>query len=38
MSILVDKHTRVICQGITGKAGQFHTRHAWNMARKWSAA
>jgi succinyl-CoA synthetase alpha subunit len=26
MSILVDKHTRVICQGITGKAGQFHTR------------
>ncbi|MFC1597309.1 succinate--CoA ligase subunit alpha [Planctomycetota bacterium] len=27
MSILVDKQTRVICQGITGKAGQFHTRH-----------
>ncbi len=27
MSILVDKNTRVICQGITGKAGQFHTRH-----------
>jgi succinyl-CoA synthetase alpha subunit len=26
MSILIDKHTRVICQGITGKAGQFHTR------------
>ncbi len=26
MSILVDKNTRVICQGITGKAGQFHTR------------
>jgi succinyl-CoA synthetase alpha subunit len=25
MSILVDKNTRVICQGITGKAGQFHT-------------
>lgn len=25
MSILVDKTTRVICQGITGKAGQFHT-------------
>jgi len=25
MSILVDKHTRVICQGITGKAGAFHT-------------
>jgi len=27
MSILVDRNTRVICQGITGKAGQFHTRH-----------
>ena len=26
MSILVDKNTRVICQGITGKAGSFHTR------------
>lgn len=26
MSILVDSNTRVICQGITGKAGQFHTR------------
>jgi len=26
MSILVDSDTRVICQGITGKAGSFHTR------------
>jgi len=26
MSILVDEHTRLICQGITGKAGAFHTR------------
>jgi succinyl-CoA synthetase alpha subunit len=26
MSILVDKNTRVICQGITGEAGAFHTR------------
>ena len=26
MSVLVDKHTRVICQGITGKAGHFHTK------------
>ena len=25
MSILVDKKTRVLCQGITGKAGSFHT-------------
>lgn len=28
MSILVDEHTRVICQGITGKQGGFHTRQA----------
>lgn len=26
MSILVDKHTKVICQGITGKAGLFHSQ------------
>ncbi len=25
MSILVDKNTRLICQGITGKAGEFHS-------------
>ncbi|MEM7682579.1 MAG: succinate--CoA ligase subunit alpha [Planctomycetota bacterium] len=25
MSILVDRQTKVICQGVTGKAGQFHT-------------
>src|SRR5918994_6998560 len=25
MSILVDKATKVICQGITGSAGSFHT-------------
>src|SRR5215472_3494045 len=24
MSILVDKNTRLICQGITGRAGKFH--------------
>jgi succinyl-CoA synthetase alpha subunit len=28
MSILVDESTRVICQGITGKQGMFHTRQA----------
>jgi succinyl-CoA synthetase alpha subunit len=27
MSILVNKNTRLICQGITGKAGAFHTKH-----------
>ena len=26
MSILVDRNTKVITQGITGKTGQFHTR------------
>ena len=26
MSILIDAHTKVITQGITGKTGQFHTR------------
>lgn len=28
MSILVDKNTRVICQGITGSHGTFHTQQA----------
>ncbi len=27
MSIFVDKNTQVVVQGITGKEGQFHTRH-----------
>lgn len=26
MSILINKHTKVICQGITGGAGSFHTK------------
>nr|NDG06309.1 succinate--CoA ligase subunit alpha [Oxalobacteraceae bacterium] len=26
MSILINQHTKVITQGITGKTGQFHTR------------
>ena len=26
MSIIIDKHTKVITQGITGKTGAFHTR------------
>jgi succinyl-CoA synthetase alpha subunit len=26
MSILINKRTRVVCQGITGKVGQFHTK------------
>jgi succinyl-CoA synthetase alpha subunit len=27
MSILVDRKTRLICQGITGSAGKFHSEH-----------
>ena len=27
MSIFVNKNARVVVQGITGKEGQFHTRH-----------
>ncbi len=27
MSILVNKQTRVVCQGITGRSGEFHTRN-----------
>jgi len=26
MSILINKNTRVMTQGITGKTGQFHTK------------
>ena len=32
MSILIDKNTRVITQGITGKTGQFHTRASRDYA------
>ena len=30
MSVLVDKNTRLICQGITGKVGTFHSNGAIN--------
>ena len=34
MSILVDKNTRVICQGITGKAGLFHSQQCRMYAQE----
>jgi succinyl-CoA synthetase alpha subunit len=34
MSILVNKRTRVICQGITGSAGAFHTRQCLEYGTK----
>jgi succinyl-CoA synthetase alpha subunit len=34
MSILVDNETRVICQGITGKAGAFHARQCLEYGTK----
>jgi succinyl-CoA synthetase alpha subunit len=32
MSILIDKNTRVVTQGITGKAGMFHTQRSRDYA------
>lgn len=34
MSILVNKNTRVICQGITGKAGEFHSKNCLDYGTK----
>jgi succinyl-CoA synthetase alpha subunit len=34
MSILIDKNTRVVCQGITGKAGEFHSRNCIEYGTK----
>ena len=35
MSILVDKNTRVITQGITGKSGEFHTKLSHEYAPRF---
>lgn len=34
MPILIDKNTRVICQGITGKAGSFHSQKCLEYGTK----
>jgi succinyl-CoA synthetase alpha subunit len=34
MSIFADKDTRVVVQGITGREGQFHTRHCLDYGTK----
>ena len=37
MSVLVDRNTRVICQGITGSQGTFHTEQAIAYGTKMTA-
>ena len=32
MSILINKDSRIVTQGITGKTGQFHTKHSKEYA------
>lgn len=34
MGILINKNTKVICQGITGKSGRFHTEHMLEYGTK----
>jgi succinyl-CoA synthetase alpha subunit len=34
MSILIDRNTKVLCQGITGKVGQFHTKGCLDYGTK----
>jgi succinyl-CoA synthetase alpha subunit len=34
MSILINKDTKVICQGITGNSGRFHTEHMLEYGTK----
>jgi len=34
MSILINKDTRVVCQGITGRAGEFHSKNCLEYGTK----
>jgi succinyl-CoA synthetase alpha subunit len=34
MSVMIDKNTKVICQGLTGKTGTFHTEQAMAYGTK----
>ena len=34
MSILINKDTRVVCQGLTGSAGQFHSKNCLDYGTK----
>jgi len=34
MAVLVDRHTKVICQGLTGRNGTFHTEQAMEYGTK----
>ena len=34
MAILIDRETKVICQGMTGRAGTFHTGHSVDYGTK----
>ncbi len=34
MSILVNKNTRLVCQGITGSAGSFHSKQCLEYGSK----
>ena len=38
MAVLLDKNTRLIVQGLTGREGTFHAKAAARTTPRWSAA